>query len=85
MGLDGVTHQIVQDATENPLSSWSLEVLQEDLLITQHVLEDLTCYCFGVLHDLEVENIGDGCEGNKDSLKNIRVGFFNDFRGSLVE
>ena len=38
-----------------------------------------------MLHDLEVEDIGNGIQGDEDRLKDIWIDFFEDVVGSFVD
>ena len=49
------------------------------------MLEDFTSYCSWMLHDLEVENIGDRSEGNENSLQYIGVSFLQDLNGGFID
>ena len=49
------------------------------------MLEDFTSYCSWMLHDLEVEDIGDSGEGNENSLQYIGVSFLQDLNGGFID
>lgn len=85
MGLHWVADEVIEDACEYSLSFWGFEILHEDLLVFEDMLEDFTSYCSRMLHDLEVENIGDRSEGNENSFQYVGVSFLQDLNGGFID
>ena len=83
--LDRVADQVVQDRVEDPLPSRGFGAFHEDLLVSEHVVEDLPRDGPRVLHDLQVQYIRYGRKRNEDGLKHVGIGLLHDGRRRLLQ